>query len=186
MNDRRGLRRDGFDGDARPTGQEIPALEWSAARKLVQQAVHVAVASCGPEGQPHVTPIGSLSLHPTEPRGYWLEKFTTNLPRHVARDERVQILVVTRSSWYWLKSLWRGSCAGPPALRLVGTAGPRRQTTPVEVERFRRKVRFLRRFKGHDLLWSEMPTARDVTLNRIIPVQLGRMWPHRGEPAAVR
>jgi hypothetical protein len=154
----------------------MTAAEWQSARDLVRQAVHVSVASCGPEGQPHVSPIGSFSLHPTEHHGTWLEKFTTALPRNLEHDQRVQILVVKRSSWFWFQALWRGSFREAPALRLVGTAGPRRATTAAEIARFRKKVRFLRRLKGYDLLWSEMPTARDVTIHEIMPVQLGRMW----------
>ena len=151
--------------------------EWRAARKLVQQATHVAVATCGPDGQPHVTPIGSLSLHPREQHGYWLEKFTTEMPRNLATDDRVQILAVKLSLWFWLKALWKGSFAEPPAVRLSGTVGPPRPTTEAEQKRFRKRVRFLKSLKGHDLLWDGMGTAREVTFHDITPVRLGRMWP---------
>ena len=155
----------------------MTAQDWQAARKLVRQATHVAVATCGPDGQPHVTPIGSLSLHPHEPRGYGLEKVTAEMPRNLASDDRVQILAVRRSLWFWVKSLWRGKFAEPPSVRLTGTAGPRRPLTAEELQRFRKRVRFLKPLKGHDLLWAQMGTARDITIDEITAVRLGRMWP---------
>lgn len=155
----------------------MTAHDWQAARKLVQQATHVAVATCGPEGQPHVTPIGSLSLHPREQRGYWLEKFTTEMPRNLDTDDRIQILAAKRSLWFWARSLWQGKFVEPPAVRLTGSAGPRRPVTAEELRRFRKRVRFLKSLKGYDLLWAEMGAARDITIEKITPVRLGRMWP---------
>ncbi len=97
--------------------------------------------------------------------------------RRRAIDDRVEILAVKRSLWFWIKSLWQGKFAEPPAVRLTGTAGPRRPMTPDEFQRFRKRVRFLKSLKGHDLLWAEMGTARDITIEEITPVRLGRMWP---------
>ena len=151
--------------------------EWQAIRSLVKQANHVSVATVGPAGQPHVSPIGSLSLHPTEQRGYWLEKFPGNLPRHLKADQRVQILVVQGGVWFWLKSLWRGSFTGPPAVRLVGTAGPLRPVTDAERARFQKRVRLVQSLKGAKYLWTGMAVARDVNFEEILPVRLGSMWP---------
>ncbi len=151
--------------------------EWQAARELVKQANHVSVATVGQDGQPHVSPIGSFSLHPTEHRGYWLEKFPGNLPSHLEADQRVQIMAVQGGVWFWLKSLWQGNFTGPPAVRLVGTAGPLRPATDEERERFQKRVRMVRSLKGAKYLWTGMAVARDVTIEEILPVTLGTMWP---------
>ena len=90
--------------------------EWQAVRELVKQANHVSVATVGPAGQPHVSPIGSYSLHPAEPRGYWLEKFPSNLPRHLEADQRVQIMAVQGGGEGYHH---RGDCAGSFGLHVA-------------------------------------------------------------------
>ncbi len=153
--------------------------DWKAARKLINQSISVAVCTIEPDGSPHVTPIGSLMLHHSEPQGYWLEKFPTGMPRNLENDNRIQILATKSGLWYWLKSLWKGSFDGPPALRLKGTAGPLRPATDSEKKRFLKKVKFARSLKGHDLLWAGMTMAREVTFEEILPVKVGKMWPPR-------
>ena len=151
-------------------------LPWQEARKIVAQARSVSVCTIDSEGGPHATPIGSLILHPHQRRGYWLEKFPVALPENLQQDQRVQILATRHGYGYWLKSLWRGSFADPPALRLKGTAAPLRKASEAEKNRFLKKVRAFKSLKGHALLWSHMTMARDITIEEIIPVKIGRMW----------
>ncbi len=153
--------------------------QWQEIRRLVKQANHVSVATVKPDGSPHVSPIGSFSLHPAEPRGYWLEKYPSNLPRHLEADQRVQIMAVQGGVGFWLKSLWRGDFVGPPAVRLVGTAGALRPVTDQEQERFQKRVKLVRSLKGAKYLWTGMAVARDITIEEIVPVRLGSMWPQK-------
>ncbi len=153
--------------------------DWQAARKLINEATSVTVCTVDPTGRPHATPIGSLMLHHTEPRGYWLEKFTTGMPRNLESNPRFQVLVVKNGLWFWLKSLWKGAFAGPPALRLSGTAGPLKPASDSQRKRFLKKVKFARSLKGHDLLWGEMTMAREVVFEEVLPVRVGKMWPEK-------
>ncbi len=151
--------------------------EWKTARRLIHGSTSVAVCTIGPDGGPHATPIGSLILHHSEPKGYWLEKFPSNLPRNLEEDKRVQVLATNGGIGYWLKSLWQGSFDGPPAVRLKGTVGALRPATDSEKKRFLKKVKFARPLKGHDLLWAGMSMAREITFEEILPVKIGQMWP---------
>ena len=151
--------------------------EWNAARKLINRSLSVTVCTVDSEGGPHATPIGSLMLHPSEPRGYWLEKYTTGMPRNLEEDNRIQILVTESGMVYWFKSLWKGAFASAPALRLKGTAGPLRRATDSEINRFLKKVKYAKSLKGHGMLWTQMAMARDVSIEEILPVKVGKMWP---------
>jgi hypothetical protein len=70
------------------------------------------------------------------------------------------------------------------ATRLSGTAGSRRWATDEEVARFRRRVRVVRRLKGHDMLWgADRIRARDLEFDLEHPVHLGTMTAHLRRPA---
>ncbi len=150
--------------------------QWRAARKLVQGSVSVTVCTVDPDGAPHATPIGSLVLHHSEPRGYWLEKFPTVMPKNLEQDHRIQIMATNDGLRFWLKSLWQGSFATAPAVRLNGTVGPLRPATDSERMRFLKKVKHAKHLKGYELLWAGMSMARDVKIQEIVPVQIGKMW----------
>ncbi len=152
---------------------------WSEIRRLFSAAFassfHFAIASLGPDGRPHVTPIGSVVL--TEPgRGFYFEEFPTRLPRNLHRDPRVSILAVNSSRLFWLRALFVGRFPAPPAIRLHGrVVGEPREATAGELARWRRRVRLLRGLRGYSLLWGRLRRVRDLEIDAAEPVRLGSM-----------
>jgi hypothetical protein len=88
---------------------------------------------------------------------------------------RVCVMAVDTSKRIWLTSLVRGRFDAQPALRPTGTAGPRRLPTSEEQQRWLRRVRSIRRLRGHDLLFRKLTHVRDLTFEENVPVRLGVM-----------
>lgn len=166
----------------------LTADTWPEVRALWNRALStslaVSVASIGEDGAPHVSPIGSLTLGREPGTGTMLELFTRQMARNLDRDPRVTALAVDSSALRFVAALARGRFLRPVAIRLSGTAGPSRWATDEEIARFRRRVRRLRRLKGHDLLWgADRLRARDLEFDLGHPVQLGTMTAQLHRPA---
>lgn len=150
--------------------REVKAL----FRDSFKTSFHYAIATVAENGEPHVTPIGSLILgKPGE--GFYFEKFTRHLPENIGKNNRVSVLAVNSSRWFWLKSLLGGKFHMPPAVRLQGTAQELRPATEREMALWRKRVNSVRFTKGHKLMWSEMSMVRTIKFDRIEPVHIGRM-----------
>lgn len=153
-------------------------IDWSMTRTLFRHAFrssfHYAIATVNENGTPHLTPIGSV-LFDEPGRGIFFDIFSSQLSKNLDRDPRVCVMAVDSGKGLWLASLARGRFSRPPALRLSGTAGPRRPATPKERQRWLRRVRPLRRFKGHELLWGDLTHVRDLSFDTALPVHLGTM-----------
>ena len=167
---------------ASPTDHTAPleragslSAQWPRIRRLAKKNPVVPIASVGADGHPHITPVGSLWLHRTEPRGLYLELFTKQLPKNLAHDPRFTMLFVDSGAWTWLRALVRGTFQAPVGVRLHGVAGERRPTEPHEVARFRRLVKPVSWTKGHDILWSRLPQVRELTFTGATPIRLGAM-----------
>ncbi|MFH1154903.1 MAG: pyridoxamine 5'-phosphate oxidase family protein [Pseudomonadota bacterium] len=156
---------------------------WPDLVGLVNQSLrtnrHVSVATVNPDGTPHVTPIGSLVLL-DGCRGFYWEEFPRNLPRNLDKNASVCVMAIDGGKKFWLTGLARGAFGTWPGVRLYGTAGPRRRGTPEELERWKRRVRALRFFKGYKLLWERGQWVRDLQFDRFEPVLTGDMT--RGLP----
>lgn len=151
---------------------------WKEVKKLFKKSFrssfHFAIATVKDSGEPHVTPIGSLILG--EPgHGFYFEKFTQHLPRHIESNRHVCVLAVNSSRWFWLKSLVCGRFTSPPAVRLHGIAGKLRKATDIEVALWQKRVRAVSFTKGHAMIWRDMSMVRDIEFNRIEPVYIGKM-----------
>jgi len=153
---------------------------WQQVRATLRHAqsssLHCAVASIGPDGQPHVTPIGSVMLG--EPgHGVYLDVLNVELGRNLDRDPRVAVMAVDSGRRTWLTALLRGRFDTPPGVRLLGTAGPPRPLTDGERDRFRRRVRLALRTKGGAQLWGRDGNyqARDLVITEVVPVRIPRM-----------
>ena len=150
---------------------------WPEIRRLWQATGFGAFATSGPEG-PQVTPIGSVYLHPTEPRGYYHPIFAARLQRALTHDQRFELMFVDPGALTWLTALVRGRFDRLVAARLKGHAvGVRRPATEQEVELWRRRVRAVRWTRGHDLLWREVRFVQELSFDALIPVRFGAM-PH--------
>ena len=159
----------------------IEARLWTDLKRLAgstfSTSMHFAIATVNADGTPQVTPIGSLML--TAPgEGYFFEVFANRLCANLDRGSAVSVLGVNSGAWPWLRALGAGRFESPPAFRLLGVAGARRASTQVERKRWQRKVRWLRFFKGHNLLWGKLDTVRELHFHALEPVRLGALTPH--------
>ncbi|MCF2857734.1 pyridoxamine 5'-phosphate oxidase family protein [Pseudoalteromonas sp. SMS1] len=152
--------------------------DWPQIKQLFKQAFrssfHYSIASISEQGEPHITPIGSVILGEVG-QGYYFEKFTSQLPCNVKERERICVLAVNSCSWYWIKSLWQGEFGTYPAIRLYGTAGVLRKATETEKARWHKRIRKLRFTQGYKLLWQDMEMIRELHFDRAEPVRVGRM-----------
>lgn len=154
---------------------------WRGIRRVFAAAFsssfHFAIATVGADGEPFVTPIGSVVL--TEPgRGFYFEVFTTRLPKNLQREPRISILGVNSGRLFWLRALLFGRFPAPPAVRLRGrVVGEPRKATAREVALFQRRVRPFRRLRGYALLWGRLQRGqvRDLEIDSAEPVLLGPM-----------
>jgi uncharacterized protein len=154
-------------------------MHWSTIRKIVNatgfSSFHCSIATVNPDGSPHVTPIGSLVLDPVEPKGFYVEEYLRQMSANIERHHRVSILAVNSSKLFWLKSLFKGEFAMPPAVRLNGAAGRRREATAAEMALWQKKIRPFRRLKGYELLWKNMKHIREIQFDTVEPVNTGIM-----------
>ncbi len=151
---------------------------WREVKLLLsaslQSSLHCAIASVNENGDPHVTPIGSLFLGKPG-QGFYFERFTRNLPRNLDSNTRICILAVNSSRWFWLKSLLGGRFGRLPAIRLYGITKELRPANDREISLWQKRVRPARFTKGHQLMWKDMGMVREVEIDRIEPVYIGRM-----------
>jgi hypothetical protein len=153
--------------------------DWDEIRRLFARTFYTSIATVDADGRPHVTPIGSLLLHREPGRGFWFERFTTAMPRHLEGDSHLCALAVDTRLLFWGRALLAGRFATAPGVRLAGVAGPRRPATEREMELFQRRVKLVRWTRGYQKLWSRFGSGREVTFDRILPLRIGRMWPPR-------
>ncbi len=162
---------------------ELDSRRWDQIREIFQDAFtssfHFAIATVNQDGSPHVTPIGSLILQ-DDRKGFYFEEYTSGLSRNLQRDKRVCVMAVNSAKWVMIKSFFLGRFIAPPGVRLMGTAGDRREATPRELALFKRRVRKYRMFKGHDLLWSRLRHVREIRFDAFEPIRVGaltrRIW----------
>ena len=143
-------------------------------KKSFKSSFHYAIATVTENGEPHVTPIGSLILGKPG-HGFYFEKFTQHLPLNYASNRNICVLAVNSSRWFWLKSLVGGRFTSPPAVRLHGVAGDLREATGTEIALWQKRVRRVSFSKGHAMLWRSMSMVRDIEFTRIEPVHIGKM-----------
>ena len=139
-----------------------------------KSSFHYAIGTVGENGEPHVTPIGSLILG-RPGFGFYFEKFPQRLPRNLGKNNHICVLAVNSARWFWLKSLIGGSFSNPPAVRLHGVARELREATDREIALWQKRVRSVSFSKGHALMWRDMSMVREIEFTRVEPVHLGEM-----------
>ncbi len=151
---------------------------WHEVESLFKSAFsssfHFAIATVNENGEPHVTPIGSLILG-NPGHGIYFEKFTKNMPRNFSSNKKICVLAVNSSKWFWLKSLILGRFKNPPAVRLHGVAGELREATQTEIALWQKRVKRVSFSKGHALIWRSMSMVRDIEFTKIEPVHFSEM-----------
>lgn len=152
--------------------------DWEDIKRLFNRSFnssfHYSFATVNENGEPHVSPIGSLILH--EPgHGVYFEEFPRQLSLNLQHNKEVCVLAVNSSRWFWVKSLFSGRFASPPAIRLYGTVGEVREATEKEIKLWHHRVRWTRASKGYALIWKNMKMVRDINFSRVEPVKIGVM-----------
>jgi hypothetical protein len=151
---------------------------WPLIRRVFGQSfrssLHYALATVGEDGGPHVTPIGSLILD-RPGHGFYFEEFPRQLPQNLKGNRQVCVLAVNSSRWFWIKALFLGRFAEPPAVRLYGRAGDLREASEAELALWHRRILALRASRGYALIWRNMRMVRDIEFTSIEPVLIGEM-----------
>lgn len=151
---------------------------WAAVRRFFSKAfcssLHFTMATVTPDGQPHVDPIGSLILG-EKGRAIYFERCLHTSSRNMENNQKVCVLAVRTGLLFWTCAFLRGRFSSPPAIRLQGTAGPRRAATDAELALWRRRARGLSATRGYRAVWRDMTTVREITFNSAHGLDLGEM-----------
>jgi len=139
--------------------------------------LHVAIASVSADGQPCTTPIGSLFLN-NDQTGFYFEMYPKHLPRHATENNRICVLSVDSSKWFWLKALFKGKFDHYPGVKLYGKLGQKRMATEKEIARLTRRMRYTQRLKGHQYLWPSMQHIREIKFEKAEVIRFGHMTDH--------
>ena len=154
---------------------------WEEIRKVFdsarQSSLHFSLATVDSEGNPHVTPIGSLILR-DDCTGFYFEEFPIGLPQNLGKNRKVAVLALNSDPTFWLESLSGGRFAAFPGMRLMGTVQEKREASKEEIEAWQQRVSFAKGLKGHDILWKNMKTVRDIEFDDFKPVLCGEMTDH--------
>lgn len=154
----------------------IETEEWLKVKNHIGHCRFCAIASKTETNELHLTPIGSVSLMKNMGRGFFMVKFTKELPKNLKANPDFVILATRIDTWFWLKSLFKGKFERPPAYRLkCRITTPTRSATLEEKDRFNRKVRPLMFLKGAKYLWSGMSVIQEFEVIDINSVKLGQM-----------
>ncbi|MDR1712513.1 MAG: pyridoxamine 5'-phosphate oxidase family protein [Propionibacteriaceae bacterium] len=141
------------------------AAQWPQILDYVDRAMkanmHVAVGTVSPDGEPTVTPIGSLVLN-SDPSGLFLERFPRRLGANAEQNKNCCILVENTSLWGMLRTFRRHGHIG---LKLYGQFGERRPATAAEIARVNARLPF-HTAKMARMLLGEAPQVRDVAITR--------------------
>jgi len=151
---------------------------WKTIQMVFQESrgssMHLAVATVNEDGSPHVTPMGALFLLENK-TGFWFDEFPVNMSRNLERNPRVCILGVNSNPTFWQKSLLAGKFEAPPAVRLMGSVGKKREATEEEIAMWQNHVKLARGTKGHELMWKNMRRVRNIYFDSFEPVLVGEM-----------
>ena len=143
-------------------------------KPMFARAMYSSIATVNENGNPHVSPIGSVFLI-DKSKGYYLERFTKSIPHNLKGNNIATIMSVNDGKWFWLKSLIKGGFSQPPAIRLVVKLGQLRKQTNNESESFIKRVSIFKLTKGYELLWKDMSHVREFEIIDYKPVFLAKM-----------
>jgi len=140
----------------------------------IKSSLHCAIATTSADGYPHITPIGHIFLR-DDYTAFYFEEHTKKMPRNIADNPRVCLLLVNSNRWFWARSLFMGRFLTPPGIRLVGVADERRLATEQERSAYQARVKPFRKLKGYGLIWKDLRYVRDIALQGFEPVMYPNM-----------
>lgn len=153
---------------------------WNAIKEIFTQAqsssMYCSIASVNEQGQPHITPIGTVFLRNNQ-TGYFFDSYTNQLAENIKTNPKVCVMAVNASKGFWLKSLWVGKFSTIPAVRLYGEIGERRLATVEESAAVQKRISPLRWTKGSQLIWSNFTHVRDIHFSEAKPIEYPVMMP---------
>ncbi|MGB1310762.1 MAG: pyridoxamine 5'-phosphate oxidase family protein [Leucothrix sp.] len=129
-----------------------------------------SIATVNSDGTPHVTPIGHAFFNDNM-TGYYFDQFSAAMPRNFESNKNICLMSVNSSTLFWLKSLYIGKFSAPPAIRLMGTVGERRDANQKELERLHQSISVTSRLRGHKLLWGNLTKVRDMQFSAFSPAK---------------
>ncbi len=142
--------------------------------KSLKTTKHLPFATVDKDGNPHVTPIGSLILK-NDCTGYFSDKFPKRMKTNFQHSDRVAIMAVNTGFWFWFKSIRKGRFATLPGVRLYGSVGEKRKATEREKQAWLKQVKFAKGTKGYNILWKDLNYVRDIRFDSFRPVLAGEM-----------
>lgn len=145
-------------------------INWSAVRRFIHRNSYFCAMGVLEKGSIRLFPIGSLRFS-DEGSATYFELYA----RPTEAGTPLSCLAVNMSPWFWLSSLVKGKFDLPPAIRLEGEMGERRQATDAEKKRFHRAVGWLRWTKGGRTLWPDAKFSREVQFHTARPLMTGKM-----------
>ncbi len=153
--------------------------DWHKIRahfnRSIRSSLHVSIGSVSKDGNPTVTPIGSLFLNKGQ-KGFYFERYTSSLPLNNQHNSNICVLAVNSNIWFWIRSLFKSKFSKPPAIKLYGVLGERREATEIELARLKKRTKLFKiSKKGYDYLWGDMKHVREIAFTKIEMMKLGNM-----------
>ncbi|MGD9211065.1 MAG: hypothetical protein PVI90_09815 [Desulfobacteraceae bacterium] len=155
-------------------------VNWSWIVKFFENGrkrASYTFATVNSDGLPHVAPYASLVLN-DNCSGFYSDVFPNQTSHNLLKNQRICILAINMSRWYFFKGLFVGRFDHWPGIRLYGVVDKSRKATDKELERWMKRVRPFKRLKGYSLLWGNVQTVRDIHFTHFEPVHLGPMTQH--------
>ena len=122
---------------------------------------YCAFSTVNEDGTPRIAPYTSLILGDGS-KGFYFDELSRHTTANLERDQRVCVLVVKNSKWFWIKTVILGRYDHPPGIRLMGTVGERREATKEELNAFKKPLNRLKLFKGYEPIWGFMKFGREI------------------------
>ncbi len=151
---------------------EIVKKDFVACQKSSMGLVQIA--SVDSEGIPNMTPIGSMFLN-DDKTAFFCNRFPENLNRNLKTNDKICVIAMKSSKWFWMKSLFKGRFATCPGIKLFGRVRAKRKIKKDERAQWQRVVKPFRFLKGYHLLWKDMSHASDIVFEDYEYLKAGKM-----------
>ena len=153
--------------------------QWNNIRTFFGHSTHATTSPIIPyctfstvnkDGSPRVAPYTSLILG-EDKQGFYFDELSRRTSSNLDRDQRICVLIVKNSRWFWIKTVLLGRYDHPPGVRLMGNVGKKRQATEHEINAFKSPLKSLKLFKGYEPVWGFMNKGREIYFDAFEPVK---------------